>query len=177
MDKRTIKGTPKKEAQITDLIEKIGKSKSIVLAEYRGIKHKQLEELRRSLRKVDGEFMVAKNRLFKKALGDTGAAMESQLEEQNATLFAYGDEVAPLKELLKFFKAVGMGSTKGGLLGKTVLTQDEVKKLSTLPNKEVLLSTLVRQLNSPIQGLHYALQWNINKLAWALNAIKGKKTN
>ena len=121
--------------------------------------------------------MVAKNRLFKKALGDTGAAMESQLEQQNATLFAYSDEVAPLKELLKFFKAVGLGSTKGGLLGKTVLTQEEVAKLATLPNKEVLLGKLVRQLNSPIQGLHYALQWNINKLAWALNAIKGKKTN
>ena len=177
MDKKHVtKGTPKKLETVTALSEKIGKTKSIILAEYQGIKHKQLEELRRALRKVDGEFVVAKNRLFKKALGDKAAGIDAQLEQPNAFLFAYKDEVAPLKEMLKMFKAFGFGKTKGGLLGSQTLTEAEVTKLSTLASKEVLLGRLVGQLNAPIQGLHYALQWNLNKFVWALNAVKEKKT-
>lgn len=178
MDKKhTVKGTPKKQNTVTELTEKVSKSKSIVLAHYQGIKHKQLEELRRALRPVKGEFVVAKNRLMKRALGDRAAAIESELEQPNAALFAYDDEVAPLKELLKFFKSVGFGSVKAGLLGNTALTEADVTKLAALPTKTVMLGTLVRQLNAPIQSLHYALQWNLNKLVWALNAVKEKKTS
>ena len=178
MDKQTKRqavGTPKKDKTITELTDKVARAKSIVLAEYQGIKHKQLEELRRLLKKSNAEFVVAKNRLLKRALGGKATSMESLLEQPNATLFAYGDEVAPLKELLKFFKAVGVGKTKGGLLGENALSEADVTRLATLPSKEILLGKLVRQLNSPIQGLHYSLQWNLNKLVWALSAVKGKK--
>jgi len=177
MDKKpTSKGTPKKESTVTELTDKVARAKSIVLAEYQGIKHKQLEELRRNLKKTNAEFVVAKNRLLKRALGDKVQAIESLLEQPNAFLFAYADEVAPLKEMLKFFKAVGFGKTKGGLLGNTALTEAEVTRLAGLPSRELLLGGLVRQLNAPIQGLHYALQWNMNKLVWALEAVKEKKT-
>lgn len=177
MDKKHVtKGTPKKVETVAALADKIGKTKSIILTEYQGIKHKQLEELRRALRKVDGEFVVAKNRLFKKALGDQAASLEEQLEQPNAFLFAYKDEVSPLKEMLKMFKALGIGKVKGGMLGAKVLTDTEVMTLSTVESKEVLLGKLVRQLNAPVQGLHRALQWNLNTLVWVLNAVKDKKT-
>ena len=84
--------------------------------------------------------------------------------------------VESLKELLKFFKTAGFGKTKCGLLGTTALNDADVSKLATLPSKNVLLGRLVGQLNSPIQGLHYALSWNMNKLVWALDAVKNKKT-
>jgi large subunit ribosomal protein L10 len=173
----TSKGTPKKLEKVTDLTEKVAKAKSIIVTEYQGIKHKQLEELRRTLRKNDAEFVVAKNRLLKKALGDKAAAIEDLLEQPNASLFTYGDEVAPLKDMLKFFKTVGFGKTKGGLLGNTALSETDVTRLASLPSRDMLLGNLVRQLNAPIQGLHYALQWNMNKLVWALDAVKNKKTS
>lgn len=177
MDKTyTSKGTPKKAETVVALTEKVAKAKSIMLVEYQGIKHKQLEELRRNLKKSDAEFAIAKNRLLKRALGDKAKSIESLLEQPNASLFAYADEVAPLKVLVKFFKAVGFGKIKGGLLGDTALTEADALRLSTLPTREVLLGRLVCQLNAPIQGLHYALSWNLNKLAWALNAVKNKKT-
>lgn len=176
MDKKhTSKGTPKKAETVTALTEKVQKAKSIVITEYQGIKHKQFEDLRRALRKTDAEFVIAKNRLLKKALGDKSKAIESMLEQPNAALFAYADQIAPLKELMKFFKTVGFGKVKGGLLGESVLTNADVTSLAALPPREILLGQLVRQLNAPIQGLHYALQWNLNKIVWALHAIKEKK--
>ena len=174
--KHTSKGTPKKVETVTELTDKVAKAKSIMLTEYQGIKHKQFEELRKLLKKTNAEFVVAKNRLLKRALGDKAKSLESLLEQPNAVLFAYEDEVAPLKELLKFFKAVGFGKTKGGLLGDTALSEAEVTRLASLPGRQQLLGQLVGQLNAPIQGLHWALSWNINKLVWALDAVKQNKT-
>ncbi len=168
--------TQKKIDIVTLLTEKVAKAKSIVLADYRGLKHKQLEELRRTLKKSDAEFSVTKNRLLMRALGaEKTKAIESQLRESTGVLFAYADEVAPLKELLKFFKTAGAGFTKGGMLGEKVLADADVARLAALAPRPILLGTLAAQLNAPIRGLHYALNWNLNKLVWALNAVKEKK--
>ena len=51
----------------------------------------------------------------------------------------------------------------------------DAEKLAKLPSRETLLGQLAGQLNAPIQGLHYAMQWNLNKLVWALNGIKEKR--
>ncbi len=168
--------TQRKIDTVNNLTEKLGKAKVVVLADYRGLKHKQLEELRKTLKKDQGEFIVAKNRLVKRALGDKAASVETSLSESTAVLFAYADEVAPLKNLLKFFKTAGLGKTKVGFMGSTVMTEADVTKLASLPTREILLGKLVAQLNAPIQGLHHGLQWNINKLVWVLSSIKEKKT-
>lgn len=166
----TSKGTQKKIDTVTELTDKVAKAKSIVLADYTGLKHKQLEDLRKNLKKLDAQFVVTKNTLLARAGLPKG-------EGSTAALFSFSDEVAPLKELLKFFKTAAAGKTKGGLLGTTVLTEEDVTRLSKLPARPQLLSMLVGQLNAPIQGLHYALNWNLNKLVWGLNAVKNKKTN
>ncbi len=168
--------TQRKIDTVNALTDKFGKAKVTVLADYRGLKHKQLEELRRGVKKVNGEFVIAKNRLILRSLGNNAEALKDKLTESTAVLFAYADEVAPLKEMLKFFKNAGIGKTKAGLMGSTVMSDTEVTRLATLPNREVLLGKLVGQLNAPIQSLHYALSWNMNKLVWALNSIKAKKS-
>lgn len=174
----SVKASPAKQKKIdivTSLTDKADKSKVMVFADYRGIAHKQLEELRHALKKVDGEFMVTKNRLIKRALGDKAQSVEDALKESTAIVFAYGDEVAPLKELLKFFKDSGAGSAKAGLMGDSALTDKEVSRLASLPSREILLGMLAAQLQAPIRGLHYALSWNMNRLVWALNAVKQSK--
>lgn len=162
--------TQKKIDTVSLLTDKISRAKAMVFVDYRGLKHKQMEELRKNLKKLKGEFIIAKNRLMMRTLGK-----EVVLTDTTATLFAYEDEVSPLKELLKYFKTAGAGKTKGGFLGQTLLSDTDVTRLAALPNRQVLLGQLVGQLNAPIQGFHHALSWNINKLAWALNAIQSKK--
>lgn len=168
--------TQQKIDTVASLTDKLGKAKSVVLADYRGLKHKQLEELRKTLKKVEGEFTIAKNRLMLRALGDRAGLLKEHLSDATAALFSYGDEVTPIKELLKFFKTAGVGKTKVGLLGTTILSDTEVSRFAQLPPRNVLLAQLVGQLNAPIQGLHYALQWNLKKLVYAVEAIKNLKS-
>lgn len=174
---KTSAAKQKKIDTVTSLSDKLSRAKVMVLADYRGLKHKQLEELRRNLKKNEGELVVAKNRLILRALGEKAESIKNSLKESTAVLFAFADEVAPLRELLKFFKAAGAGSAKAGLLGTQVLSDEALSRLASLPSREILLGQLVGQLNAPIQGLHYALSWNMSTLVWALNAVKGKKTN
>ncbi len=168
--------TQKKIDTVTALTDKISRAKAIVLTDYRGLKHKQFEEMRKLLKKVDAEFVVAKNRLLKRSLGDRMKGLEDFLCEPTATLFAYADEVTPLRELLKYFKTANAGKAKAGLLGTQFLSDSEITKLASLPTRNALLGQLVSELNAPIQGLHYALSWNINKLVWAINSVKEKKS-
>jgi len=168
--------TQKKIETVQHMTDSIAKAKSIVFADYTGLKHKQLEDLRKKLKSVGAEFTVTKNKLLERAFGTKANTVKPLLKNATGTLFNFEDEVAGIKELLKFFKSANAGKTKAGLLGKTLLTEADVTRLSQIPPKHQLLTQLAGQLMAPIHGLHHALSWNMNKLVWALNSIKDKKS-
>ena len=168
--------TQKKVDSVKDLTDKVTRAKAIMVADYQGIPHKELEKVRKALKKVDGELTVTKNTLLKKALTENKKVLNDDLlHNATATLFAYADEVAPLKELMTFFKAQTKGKVRGGLLGTTEVTEKDAEKLSKLPTRDVLVAQLVGQLKAPLYGLHNALSWNMKKLVWTLEAVKSKK--
>ncbi|MDO8451421.1 MAG: 50S ribosomal protein L10 [bacterium] len=167
--------TQKKIDTVDNLSEKLSRATSLVLVDYRGLKHKQLEELRKLLRAANAELVITKNRLLLRSLGARGEKIRSNLVDTTATLFTFADEVQPLKVLFKYLKTAGIGRTKAGLIGESVLVEKDVIRLSALPGRETLLAQLVVRLNSPIQGLHYALSWNITRFVYALNGVKEKK--
>src|SRR5438045_3741311 len=96
--KKISQNRVKKEQLVAEIAQKVGRSKALVFANYEGLTHKQLEELKRGLKKVDAELMVAKNTLLKLALKNAGIdapEADSALQNPTATLFAYGDVVLP----------------------------------------------------------------------------------
>lgn len=166
------------------LTDKLAKTKGLFLADYRGLTHQQLETLRKGLKKADGEFLVAKNTLLKIALkqSDNKAIDRSASEKVNeelknptATLLINGDEIAPIKVLADFIKKNSLPKIKLGFFGGKLATETDFNKLASLPTRDVLIATLVNRLNSPIQGLHYALRWNLQSLVTVLGNIKSKK--
>lgn len=173
--------TQKKIDIVTKLKEKLDKAKSVFLTDYRGLTHQQLEDLRKSLKKIEADFAITKNRLLKIALKDWNNNIIDQFEEHlknpTATLFSYGDEIAPIRQLSKFIKNFQLPKIKIGLFEGKLATAADFKKLASLPSREILLSTLIARMQSPISGLQYALNWNVQKLVIALNQIKDKKPN
>lgn len=162
----------KKKDIVNNLTSDLKDAKSIVLADYRGMSMKQLEDFRKALRLVNAKFIVAKNTLLKISLGDLGEKLSEYFKEPTAVLISKGDEIAPLKELAKFIKNFQKPVIKAGVLGKDILTVNDVERLSKLPTREILLAQLLGGLNSPISGLVYALNGNIQKLAIVLSRIK-----
>lgn len=177
MSNKISKNRQKKEQIVAKLSEKIKKANALVFANYQGMTHQQMEELKKALKAVNAELVVAKNSLLNLALKNSEAKpAENQLKEPTATLFAYSDPIAAVKELFKTIKKINLPIVKFGILEKKILTGEDVNRLSTIPPREVLIAQLVGGMKSPIYGLHRALNWNLQKLVMTLKAIESKKS-
>ena len=155
-----------KQEQVAKLTEKLGRAKAVVFADYKGLNMKQLSDLRDKLREVNGEFTITKNTLLERALPSTN------LEGPTATLFAYDDEISPIKILVKALKDVALGKVKSGIMGKDILDEAIILQLATLPTKNELRAKTVGVLIAPLQGMVGVLQGNLRNLVYALNQIK-----
>ena len=158
---------------VENLKEKLGKAKSWVLTDYRGLTHRQMEEIKRALKESGADFIVTKNTLLKLATGKK-EEIDPFLTGPTAILFSYQDEIAPLGVLAKFIKNFGLPQVKVGIIGEKVLSSEEILRLAALPSREILMATLVTRLKSPIYGLHYSLNWNLQKLTLILKAVSVK---
>ena len=166
-----------KEEIVIQLKEKLAGAKSVVFADYRGLTMKQLSQLRDKLREVDSEFTVTKNTLLTLALPTSTSSLH--LEGPIATLLAYGDEISPIKLLVKALKEAGIGKIKSGFLGSPAdgepLDEARVNQLAELPTKDELRGQTVAVLVAPLQGMVGVLQANLRNLVYALGQIRLQK--
>lgn len=158
-----------KEETVKNLSEKLGRAKAVVFTDYKGLTMEQLSELRDKLRDINGEFTITKNTLLEKAMP------EVKLEGPTATLFAYDDEIAPLKILVKALKDTSIGKVKSGFLGDVALDEAKILQLASLPSKDELRGKTVGVLVAPLQGIVSVLNGNLRNLVYALNQIKLSK--
>ena len=174
------KNKDRKEKIVKELSEHIQKAKGMVFANYQGMTNKQLEDLKKELKKSEAELVVAKNTLLKRALKtldtfDTPDTFDTFLQQPTVTLFINSDIVAPIKALAKSIKNLKLPLIKFGIIEGKILKEEEIVRLSTLPSREVLIAQVVGGIKSPLFGLHRALNWNLQKLVLTLSAVQNKK--
>ncbi len=163
---------------VKNISDKLARAKSLVFTDYRGLTHKQLEGLKKALKKAEAEFLVIKNTLLTKAMFQSGFTNDlspntnHQIDGPTAVLFSYADEIAPLKILAKAIKSFSLPHIKLGFWANKELSVADVNRLITLPTKDALLGQLAAQMKSPLYGLHRALSWNTQKLVLVLSQIK-----
>ena len=166
-----------KEATVQNITDKLGRAKAVVFADYKGMTMSQLSDLRKTLRQINSEFSVTKNNLLELALKNSEfSTLNSEfLKGPVATLFAYDDEITPIKALVKALKDNAVGSVKFGFLGKDALDASRVNQLAALPSKDELRAKTVGVLVAPLQGMVSVLQGNLRNLVYALSEIQKKR--
>jgi large subunit ribosomal protein L10 len=163
---------------ITDLAsinQKRDSATAVVFAHYRGMTVNKLNELRDKVRDAGGEVVVTKNTLLKIAFNNE--SLSKDLNGPTAAIFAYGDEIAPLKVVAEFSTANELPKLTAGFFGSKALNTDEVVKLSKLPSKKELQAKVVGSLSTPLYGIVNVLQGNIRKLVYVLEAVKDTKSH
>ena len=148
-----------KKQIVSDYAEKIGKSKSFVLIDYRGLTVAEDTALRVALRKENVEYKVVKNRLILRAIEQAGikGIDSSVFEGPTAIAISYEDAVAPAKVLTDNAKKTKKTALKGGVVEGKVLTVDEIEKVATIPAKPVLVAQLLGMMQSPVRSLAVVL--------------------
>lgn len=161
-----------KEESVVKLQAKLKLATSLVFADYRGMTMQQLSDLRSKLREQNSEFSITKNTILERAIPTLNLKLPaSSLEGPTATLFAYDDQITPIKTLVRAFKDFAKGSIKSGFLGNEPLDEAKILQLSTLPSKDELRGKTVGVLAAPLQGILSVLQGNLKNLVYALNQI------
>lgn len=163
-----------KEEAVVSLTDKLGRIKSAIFADYKGLTTSEINDLKEKLRDKGAEFTITKNSLLKLAFNNAQLTINNDqlFAGPTATLFAYDDEITPIKLLVKLLKDTQKGSVKAGLFDGEMIDPSEVNKLAQLPSREELQTKLVGGLGAPIYGIVGVLQANLRNLIYTLEQIR-----
>ncbi|WP_025270590.1 50S ribosomal protein L10 [Hippea sp. KM1] len=158
------------------LAEQLQEAKIVIVAGYSGLTVAEMESIRNDIKKAGCTFNVIKNNIVKKAIeGSDWDVMKEQLRGANAFALGFDDPAVLAKILVEKAKEFKKLEVKFGCLGGKLLTAEDVKALSKLPPKEVLLAQVLGTMKAPISGFVNVLAANIRQLLYVLKAIEEKK--
>ena len=164
--------TEKKEQQVEEIADLLGRCTIAIATDYRGLAMPEMTALRRKLREAGIEYRVVKNSLAGIAAEQTGAQPLVQfLEGPTAIAFGYGEATDPAKVLTDHIRQErSVLTVKGGVMGDRALATTDVTVLATLPSRHELIAKTAGALVGPIYALQSVLSANLRGLVTALSA-------
>ncbi|MFA5995743.1 MAG: 50S ribosomal protein L10 [Patescibacteria group bacterium] len=168
--------TRQQKEQALQELTKLLDNKGVVMFGHSGLKVKQMEDLRKDLRKDNLTLTVAKRNLLLLALKNKGLSLADNAITGAVAIAVGDDEVAPAKAVANFKKTNEQVEFYGALINQTALDATAVTNLAKLPSKQELLAKLVGSLQAPITGFVNVLAGNLRGLVNVLNAVKDGKS-
>ena len=154
-----------KSQVVSEIVEKLEKSSSAIVVDYKGLTVEEVTELRKKMREAGVEYKVYKNSLVTRAANELGLGDVVQyLEGPVSIAFGYEDATAPARVLNNFAKDHKKLELKAGIVDGIVYDKAGVEKLATIPSKVVLIAKLLGSFKAPLSNF-----------AYLINAIKDKK--
>jgi len=167
-----------KERVVAELTEKLRRSETLFVADYRGLTMPQIDALRGRLIEQGARLSVVKNTLTRRAAEAAGAdALLALLEGPSAIAFieADGDMVAVAKALADSARDTKVLEIRGGVMQGREISAADVEELAKLPPFDVLrgqvlaamiapLNNLLALVNAPLQGLYGLIDARIEQL-------------
>jgi large subunit ribosomal protein L10 len=168
--------TEAKQATVAELRQELSSAQTLIVSEYRGLKVKDIAEIRRALRKQDVTYRIVKNRLMRIAAADSiGTALSPMLI--GPTAIAFGQDAASTARAVidatrPYARIVRI---TGGVLGDRAIGSDDVTRLATLPSREILLARLAGGMQAPVATLAGLFAAPLRNLGYALQQVLEQK--
>lgn len=157
---------------IENIKERLKTGKAFYFTDFTGLSVQNLEKLRKELKKNRATYLVLKNTLGYLAMKDLG--LDDSIRElfigPTGIAIAFDDPIV----LAKILKRTENLKIKGCFIEGTFFGTNEVLKLSEIPSKDVLLSTLVGSL-SIVGNLVGVFEGLLRNLIYTIDAIKNKE--
>ena len=164
----------KKRAYIEEMKGFFNKTSSIFVTHYQGLSVKQIDALRKEMRKHGILFKITKNRITKLALeGSKYKKLENLFTGPTAVAFSE-DAITSAKILTKFAKSNSNLKIIGGIMEEEPLSVEDVEKIATLPTLDEARAKITGILATPAQKIISILLAPGSKIA-ILAHTKSKK--
>jgi large subunit ribosomal protein L10 len=133
--------------------------------------------MKKELAVLGSSYNLVKNSIFELALKENNSNLTKLGDGQHSIIFSSDKISETAKVLSKFLKNKDSDRLEiiSGVYNKGVITDLEIKALSELPSKEVLIAQLLSVMVGPIRNLMYVLKGNMQEFVYLLNSIQEKK--
>ena len=165
--------TKKKIDTVADLKGRIERATLVASAQYRGLRVKEMVEMRRRLREAGIEVKVIKNTLLKLAAEEAGRPdLLEIVEGPTALAVSYGDVIEAAKALSGYAQGAPQGfAIRGGFMDGAVLSAQDIRDLVRIPPKPVLLAQFMGQMQSPLAGFVGLMESPLRELIGLMQAL------
>ena len=119
-----------KERIVTELVERLRTSDTLIVADYRGLNMTEIDAVRGELLQHGARFSVVKNTLTRRAADAAG--------------------VEALNETARRTRVLAL---KGGVLQGRAMTADEVRELAALPPLDILRGQVLGAVVAPLHAI------------------------
>ena len=162
-----------KKNYITEMTANFENSEAVLVTHYQGLTVKQLDELRKQMRKHGIQFKITKNRITKLALEKTKCKDLANLFTGPTAVALSKDAISTAKILTKFSKENNNLKILGGIMGKEILDVEAVANVATLPTLDEARAKIIGILRLPAQKIVSILLAPASKIA--ILALKKSK--
>ena len=165
-----------KELEVRGINDRFEKAKALIFADYRGLKVREMTDLRAKLREGESSMKVVKNRLVKRVLKERGLDdLNEFFTDPTAIASTETDPASPAKILVEFAKKCEALQIKAGFMDGALLTKAQIEYLATLPSKDELLAKALSSMNAPATNFTMVLAAIPRQLVTVIDAIRKQK--
>lgn len=152
-----------KKVIVSEIIDNIKNSESVILFQYQGLTVAEMSELRNKLNEVNSSVRIYKNTLLKRALDELKINMDEFLEGPNAILFGE-NLLEPIKIISEFAKDHEKLNIRVGIISGDVASLETIKEYASIPSREGLLTMLAGGMIQYVKDLSISLNLYAEKL-------------
>ena len=146
-----------KSQVVSEIVEKLEKSSSAIVVDYKGLTVEEVTELRKKMREAGVDYKVYKNTLVRRAAQEVGITEfnDELLVGTNAIAFGYEDPIAPARVIKDFMEAHPKMKLKMGVVEGEFYNEAQIVEFANIPPREVLLAKLLGSLKAPMSNFVY----------------------
>lgn len=152
-----------KKQIVSEIVDKIKNSESVIIFQYQGLTVGELTELRNSLKETNSEVRIYKNTMLRLACEELNINIDEFLEGPNAILFGT-DLLEPIKIISKYAKAHNKLDIRVGIISGSVADKNVIKEYASIPSRDGLLTMLASGMIAYLKDLSIALNLYAEKM-------------
>jgi len=161
---------------VAEIKDKLTGSTGVIMADYRGLSVKEMQELRIKVSASGGQMKVFKNTLTEIAMREIAFPdMGELLSGPTVLVFVDSDPVGPAKALSEFAKNHSALEIKGGFVQNALINVDGIRVLAALPSREELVAKLMGTMLNPIRGFMAMANAPVGAFARVVKAVADQK--
>jgi large subunit ribosomal protein L10 len=166
-----------RQETVESLAEQLRGSPNLYVTDFTGLNVLRMTEFRRRLRASGVSYIVVKNTLAQRALAANSiTGLDDHFAGPTGLVLAGKDPIAAAKVLSDFVREFEKPAIKIGLVDGRQVTADQVKRLASLPSREVLLSQLAGAMQAPVAQLAGVLSGVLYQMVGALEALRAQRS-